>query len=318
MNDASGGQELILRNLFSYWETQHSKSKDNRQPADAIRLVACMIKEEICTSVVLMLSGKRTREMQDQSFDPKVALFEELLVIFKSEEFNNIERPIEMDEIDEKNNIDPNSVNVINKERDVKWLLNTWFTYLRPKYKKFLKKWNKETGGGGRTLRDIPNYCIDSSGDYSWLLWVYHLDSKNDFVIANHTNGTVPNWIRRAAGLETTDECTSDLSSTSSSGDLRKNGKPSKAQVLASNLEKSREKLDEVVTMVKELTAEKSNGKDESGNILNLLWENMERIRQVENNTLPSGNKEFLLSVLRKREDDLQKKLAILNNISEE
>ena len=84
---------------------------------------------------------------------------------------------------------------VAEKSWDAKWLMQTWNNYLRPRYRKFLKKWNKETGGGSRTLECVPNYTNDGKVNSPWLLWAYYLGSKHEFLLANNTSGTVPGFV---------------------------------------------------------------------------------------------------------------------------
>ena len=83
--------------------------------------------------------------------------------------------------------------------------------------------------------------------------------------------------------------------------------------MLTEQLEKTRDNLSEVVNMAKQLIAGKAGGSDVTSQLLNSLWENSERIQQLEGGEMPFSNKEQILGVLKKREEDLQNKLIAVN-----
>ena len=122
--------------------------------------------------------------MQDQAVSSNLALFEKLLELYLDSSID-ISRPPEMDLVDPDFKINPCHPSLLEKGRDATWLMSTWLKYLKPFYKKFLSKWNKETGGGGRTVSDIPKYCTHQGTSQPWLLWVYDIDAKAGFLLAD-------------------------------------------------------------------------------------------------------------------------------------
>jgi hypothetical protein len=70
---------------------------------------------------------------------------------------------------EDKANWDTNDPSIIGYRRDVAALSSTWIDYVRPKYKKALDRWNKETGGGDGTALSFIDYC----GGDKWLSVVF-------------------------------------------------------------------------------------------------------------------------------------------------
>ena len=101
---------------------------------------------------------------------------------------------------------------------------------MSPKYRKLPKKWNTATGGGGRNLAATHNYFGNrKGGKLPWILWVYWLDSKIEFVITHHNNGRVKHCFRRVDGLVAPDDDTSDSSDGQS--DIPTKGESKQAQI---------------------------------------------------------------------------------------
>ena len=93
---------------------------------NTVRLTAVLLMVDNRTSVSRFLSNKCTREVMNQAIDPDIVLFEQLLSKFKDPDFNEINRPDEMQVIDEDQSIDPNDRNIfMNKDQDAKWFLQT-------------------------------------------------------------------------------------------------------------------------------------------------------------------------------------------------
>jgi len=77
--------------------------------------------------------------------------------------------------------------------------METWFTYVRPRYKKALDRWNKDTGGGDGTPAAFVDYCSNDR----WLVWVFLHDYDANFLLANNASGRVPNHLQLEAGFDT-------------------------------------------------------------------------------------------------------------------
>jgi len=77
--------------------------------------------------------------------------------------------------------------------------MDTWFTYVKPKYKRALDKWNKETGGGDGTPASFVDFC----GKDKWLVWIFLHDCDANFLLANNASGRIPNHLQLEAGFDT-------------------------------------------------------------------------------------------------------------------
>ena len=60
---------------------------------------------------------------------------------------------------EDRDSWDQNNMLLLEQERDGKWLMETWFQYVKPKYRQALNKWNKETGGGSGEVYDFIDFC---------------------------------------------------------------------------------------------------------------------------------------------------------------
>jgi hypothetical protein len=163
------------------------------------------------------MTKKKTRTQSDQSGDPMLAFFEHIL----EESFSNpayIAMPpaecyySEFPE-DEKGSWDPNSPAIFEHSRSPQWLKDTWEMYLRPKYKKALDKWNKQTGGGDGNPTEFINY----SGGDRWLVWLFCKDLEANFLLAGNAAGRMPAHLQLEAGFDD-----QSLSATSETGSATK------------------------------------------------------------------------------------------------
>ena len=75
--------------------------------------------------------------------------------------------------------------------------------YIKPKYKQVLRKWYKDTGRGGRELKDFHKYCTLRNGSKAeWLVWIYAIDVASNFVLASVSQGAPPVFLRKESGFE--------------------------------------------------------------------------------------------------------------------
>ena len=293
------------------------KKKEHRTPADAIRLTAVLLTVDNRSSVSRFLSNKRTREMLDQAVDPDVALFEQLLSTFIDPDFNEINRPDEMNVVDEDHSILPNDKSVFtNKERDAKWLLQTWTDYLRPKYRKFWKKFNKDTGGGGRELSDVKLYTSDGKLDYPWLTWVYYLDSKNNFLLASSVlGGLIGDHVLTATGVEVSN----DAMASHTSSPTKKS--PTKADALIGHINESRKSVDKIMSIASDIVetikdrnnanaVANSNENKSCSTLIDELWNICSKITDLEEGKIPVEDKDGILRVLNSQKRKIEEKLV--------
>jgi hypothetical protein len=77
-------------------------------------------------------------------------------------------------------------------------LRGTWEDYLRPKYKKALDKWNKDTGGGDGN----PTHFIDFCAGNRWLVYLFCKDSDTNFLLASNAGGRMPRHLQLESGFD--------------------------------------------------------------------------------------------------------------------
>ena len=93
---------------------------------------------------------------------------------------------------------DPNHIDVFANERSATWLKEMWETYTKPKYKKSLSAWNKETGGGDGTAPSFINYC----GRDRWIVWLFCLDKEANFLLGSSAGGRMPKHLQIESGFK--------------------------------------------------------------------------------------------------------------------
>ena len=99
----------------------------------------------------------------DMAGDPDLNLFQVLL----DEAFANEEYEVDVPLFEywlefpdfERHHWRPNNGDIFVMYCDAKWFMGTWKDYIRPKYKRALDRWNKETGGGDGKAVNFINYC---------------------------------------------------------------------------------------------------------------------------------------------------------------
>ena len=133
----------------------------------------------------------------DQCIPTERAFAEDVLMTFKELYLASYRPPyMDCEDHDPEQKIDP--YNCEYSTRDAVWLLETWKKYTRPKYKKALGRWYKETGGGSRDSEDFVHYC----GGDTWLAQVYAIDENAGFILASEANDSPPSFMRQEAGFE--------------------------------------------------------------------------------------------------------------------
>lgn len=250
-NDDTGGQEQIISACVARFGKAKKKASEARNASIAVRLAACLCHPSIRAAAKNWLAKKKDRNALDQSYSTELAFGELLLALFEDETLE-IVRPDVMD----LPNHDPN--NLINpktcefKNRDVKWILATWKEYLKPKYQMVLRKWYKQTGGGGRALEDFIKYCNARNGSpMPFLVWVYAIDTDADHLLASSSAGQPPSFITQEAGFEVEDN-------TSPSGGSAETPRKRKADAVQALVEESGARVDKILSIVEAQAASKA------------------------------------------------------------
>ena len=215
--------------------------------------------------MVKYLKGRKDRDEQDQSNNTSMGGFDVILDTFLDLSLS-IERPAEMDlnSVDPKQKIDPLTACVPDGINNVvEWLESIWVDYIKPKYCHILRKWYKETGGGSRMLANFVNYCQLRDGNYPWMVWVYFLDSKSDFLLASSARGRPP-WLSVAeAGFENDIADVADESLDKDESSTR--NKKRKTESIMEELEEGRKKLQGLFKKADHLLESKIKPVEEEG-----------------------------------------------------
>lgn len=243
------GVDQSVERFQNHIEETVKAKMTQRTPDDGMRCVAILLDPEFRGSVSGIMSNKKDRTKSDVPGDPTLSFFEKAVESFLDVCFI-VKGPREefMERFPEEDKIcwDPNSPNIMEHNRDGKWLMETWFGYVKPKYRKALTKWNKETGGGDGEVTSF----IDFAGSDRWLGWVFALDYEAHFLLANNASGQMPRHLQLEAGwdnMSDIDENSSKCTSTKTGSNSNNNSSSSKGLA-------SREKnLNDLTDQVKEL-----------------------------------------------------------------
>jgi len=197
------GVDQAVNNFQKQHEHNAKTRAAHRTPEDGIRLCGVLFKQEYRAAVSGIMKNKKDRKKSDVPGDPTKSFFEKALADFVDIDFN-VPTPKEdvwlSEQTDEyRDKWDPNSPSLFEHPRSADWLMDTWYTYVRPRYKKSLDKWNKETGGGDGTPASFIDYC----GNDKWLVWIFLLDYETNFLLANNASGRMPNHLQLEAGFDT-------------------------------------------------------------------------------------------------------------------
>lgn len=196
------GLDLAIDAFQDFVEHQVKQKNSARTSNDGLRLGCILLDAKYRGSVAGILSKKKDRKKSDVPGDPNTHFFELIL----TEAFSNIDYVVSppsacyYDDFpeEEKGSWDPNHHDIFEHTRSGEWLKATWEEYLRPKYKKALDKWNKDTGGGDGS----PVSFIDFCGGDRWLVWLFCKDREANFLLANSAGGRMPRHLQVEAGFE--------------------------------------------------------------------------------------------------------------------
>lgn len=218
------GMDVILDRFQDSVIAAMQQKNSARTPNDGLRLACIMLDAKYRGSVNgTLLKKKTTRKMSDIKGNPVTHFFEMIL----DEAFSNadykISQPPYFDEFpqDERETWDPNDSAIFDHKRTGEWLRATWDDYVRPKYKKALDKWNKETGGGDGTPPSFIDFC---AGD-RWLVWVFCCDHSCNFLLACSAGGRMPSHLLVESGFDV-ENSSSSISALSSEDDSKRPRNP--------------------------------------------------------------------------------------------
>jgi len=169
-NTTHCGLDRAVGLFQEYVRQDQQKRNAARTNNDGLRIGCILLDPLYRDTVAGMMTKRRTRTKSDITGDPNLHFFEKILTdCFLNQDYVVNPPPSHyFDEFTEEDKAawDPNEVGVFEHHRDGVWLKSTWEEYVRPKYKKALDKWNKDTGGGDGTPPSFINFC----GTDRWLV----------------------------------------------------------------------------------------------------------------------------------------------------
>ena len=131
----TGGLDIFYKFFFDFLDSQVNKKEENRNGSDGIRAMAIMLDQKYRTSLQLFLKGTKTSRAEcDQSVKTNIAWAHQCLVDFNNHNYV-VPRPPDLLEEDLVGGIDPNDEERMDTDHTAIWLLDTWRSYVKPKYR---------------------------------------------------------------------------------------------------------------------------------------------------------------------------------------
>jgi hypothetical protein len=301
------GIDVCIQNFQRSIEQQLMQKNTARTSQDGLRLGCILLDTQFRSSVAGIMTKRKDRKKSDIQGDPTDHFFEKIL----QECFSNADYvatpPSEMYlndfPIDEVGAWDPNHPSTFEHERNTAWLRATWEEYLRPKYKKALDRWNKDTGGGDGT----PLSFIDFCGGDRWLLYLFCKDIDANFLLANNAGGRIPRHLQVESGFnEDVSSLGEDVSGSASK----------RVVALEDELSEYKKQRKEISGAMDKLVGYLDSKKDRNQN------DSMDRyIKQAADysekmqdqnalNTMSPDSKEVYVNALKTRRKDVLKKMT--------
>lgn len=194
------GFDVLLTSIESIFQHLVCTFDNNRVANDALRVCGILLLAKYRGTVDGIMNKKRDRAKADQALDVDSVFFEEA-----AGDFNDpnviICHPKKVELLSEYEKLDPNDINRIEITRDGKWFRECWEIYFRTNYRKYLRKWNKDTGGGGGRSECFEDFCESQK----WVCWVFLLDEENNFLLASTSSGNAPKHLNNESGFSSSD-----------------------------------------------------------------------------------------------------------------
>ena len=246
------GFDVLLKNIESTFLHLVCSADNHRTPNDALRVCGILLLPKYRGTVDGILNKKRQdRAKADQAVDVETAFYEEAVGDFNDASVV-IAQPFKNIALTDYEKLDPNDMSRIEIKRDSKWFKDCWEIYFKSNYRKYLRKWNKDTGGGGGLSERFEDFCENQK----WVCWVFLLDEENNFLLASTSSGNTPRHLSNESGFSSSDnkQTNGDEISfiKSSHGKLLKNADDNNRNIksLVDNAQDVIAGLNEIVTKV--------------------------------------------------------------------
>jgi hypothetical protein len=311
-NPENSGLDRAIDKFQDYVISQLQQKMMVRTSNDGLRLGGIMLNSKYRKSVSILLSKKKDRRsMSDIPGDHAMNFFEEILVDVYLNPQYVVEPPASRyyDEFpeEEKGSWDPNDTNIFQHQRTAAWLKGTWEDYIRPKYKKALDKWNKDTGGGDGNPTEFVNFC----GSDRWLVYLYCKDIETNCLLACSAGGRMPKHLQLESGFESSGG--GDMSSLGEESSPGTSKRTASLEDEASAAKRSREKLTSTMEKVVEMIAKGQNAThdDEQDIHINKMAEYSEMMvdenEKILNTMTPNSKDKYVDALKKKRKERLDK-----------
>lgn len=242
------GLDVAIGNFQSSIEAFVKQKNSARTCNDGLRVASILLDPTHRDSVSGIMSKKKNRAKSDIPGDHVTNFYEVVRDDFMSQDYTashpDDKYYNEFPE-DEKASWDPNSFAIFEVERSPEWVRDTWESYVRPKYKKALDKWNKETGGGDGSPTSFIEYCASDR----WLVWIFCKDIDSNFLLAGNAAGRMPNHLQLESGF--TNDDSSSLTASDHNGSAKKHAIESELESAKKQKEELKETMDTVKAYMK-------------------------------------------------------------------
>jgi hypothetical protein len=295
------GVDVAIGNFQSATQATLKIKNAARTCNDGLRVACILLDPKHRDSVCGIMSKKKTRAKMDIPGDYVNNFYQLVLEDFASPQYIASppgDRYYNDFPEEEKGSWDPNSTSIFELERSVEWVRDTWESYVRPKYKKALDKWNKDTGGGDGSPTSFIDYC---AGD-RWLVWVFCKDVDTNFLLAGNAGGRMPNHLQLEAGFDDQSSMTVSDSNGSAKRSLEQELESAKKQKL-----EMKETMDSVRAYIQNRTNNAGNTQESKLRKIADFSRMMTETDVLE--TMSPGSKEVYVESLRKERKIVMDKL---------
>ena len=299
-----GGIDVAIGSFQEHIKAFIHQKNVARTMNDGLRLGCILLDSKHRDTVSGLMTNKKNRKKSDQSGDPLLHFFQKIVeedfldptcVVLPPAEAHYDSFPEE-----EKGAWDPNHPSTFEHQRDGAWLKATWEECLRPKHKKALDKWNKDTGGGDGT----PSSFIDFCGGDRWLVWLFCKDHDSNFLLASNAGGRMPSHLQVEAGFE-------DVSSL---GDSTPSRKREEIEDELAAAKKQRTQLDSTMQRVADYLDKKTDNGKSGGSVDGHISKVTEYSRMIGDesvlDTMSPGSREVHVDTIKKKCKELIKRMT--------
>jgi hypothetical protein len=302
-NTVHAGLDVCIKSFQEAIEASIRQKNTARTSNDGLRLGCILLDGKYRGSVAGIMTRKKSRQKSDIPGDSTTHFFE----LIVKEAFSNVSYQVsppsecyytEFPE-EEKGSWDPNDAAIFEHERTGIWLKATWDEYLKPKYKKALDKWNKDTGGGDGTPSSFIDYC----GGDRWLVYLFCKDIDSNFLLASSAGGRMPRHLQIESGFNEEVSCITDYPPSSA-------GKRAAIEDEISEVKKQRARIDNTLDRVCSFVESRNVEEDVVDGYISKVADYSQKMQDSTTlETMSPDSKEMYVESLKKQRKHLLRKI---------